>query len=87
MFKWGIDKQILKCYTCNMANKTISEYVKNFIERDGCQNTELTYFPPNYVRELLLDKNIEVNKMYIVRMYAELGIVWDDKRRCWTKKL
>ena len=84
----SLDRGNLKCYNCNMTGKTISSLVREFIENDGCQNTELIYFPPNYVCELLKDKRgVEVNKMYVVRMYADLGIEWDDKRRCWRKEL
>jgi len=71
-----------------MPTKTISEKVIEFIETEALAVNEIRYFPPEYVRDLLMSKRqIVVNKMYIVRMYARMGIVYDDQKHAWLRNL
>lgn len=66
-------------------DKSLAVYVEKFILTEAVQNKELVYYPPQTVLFLLQERNIYVNKMYLIRMYERLGIVF--RNGLWTRDL
>jgi len=65
--------------------KSLADEVEKFVLTEAVQNKELVYYPPNTVMKLLQERNICVNKMYLIRMYARLNIIF--RNGLWTKEL
>jgi len=61
------------------------ELVRNFILAEAVQTDKLVYSPPLCVVNQLADRGITVSKMYVVRMYARLGIVFQNG--LWVKSV